>query len=820
MNIFYCFYVIIKSICNMFTESEYEYTIDVDYAIDRLHQILEDFVSFNMSISLERKAILQDTLIEDVKNINNTIYTLTLEDYNISNEYDQDYIYRYVAKLVDMEDDHPLYDIAMGLLYILIDNNLITAEDVLRSTIAMNDPNRFDMLFHILSERYDNNYAPIIFLNMIIYYNKISNRLISTINGISELQDIGEALIIGVRTMSFNEYELHRIITIFKRRLIMEEPNNDITLRQVLSNALIEAIGNDDIKLAIVIAPYLPLMSREDIIDNFQVSSKFNRIKHIREIETDNFIVDDIRSVVGERIEYISKGSYGEVWLYRNANGKEYAVKYVKSIDDVFKEVAIQKYLNQPCPHPNIMYPVKMQISPPIMAMPRADASMRNVLLSTKTSRQWAFYQIFRALKYIHSRHVWHLDIKPANILICGLGKHTGSSGKEEYKIPIYKLADFGLSLVYAAPGMNSTNVITPFWRPPELFLKYPDYTETVDVWSVGVMMVQSIINTTNIFNIQDLDYDIEAVLVIMDVIGSPPDVEYKKQVYDDIKMEILSERLRRQYLQHMDQQTKTIERRIDSLGINDPDELEVIEACLRWPNQRMSASDILNLQYFKGLEDKINSFIPSCETSLYNSIDIMKMEQVRPSYRHISSASMKARESFLSKPDVSLNSFLSYRSLMYFYLLIDIYFTSPININNNFPHIYTACVIISTMLDTNSYSDIDWILEEMKMSDDYDIVMGIINDIVRYLDFDMIFPSYYDFIKEYTNTYKMVIYRAVITILKSYEYTIEKYTPEMISRVAIEYVYRKNNLEFNIPGEDKLLTPEIYNYINDNIEF
>ncbi|CAD6884689.1 unnamed protein product, partial [Tilletia caries] len=95
----------------------------------------------------------------------------------------------------------------------------------------------------------------------------------------------------------------------------------------------------------------------------------------------------------------------------------------------------------------------------------------RNFSLQTLTS---FLRQILEGLHYLHEhRKFAHFDLKPENILV----------DKNER----IRLADFGLSRPPNEPDPQRT-VVTCEYRPPEVFLRSPSLSVTVDIWSFGVV--------------------------------------------------------------------------------------------------------------------------------------------------------------------------------------------------------------------------------------------------------------------------------------------------------------------------------------------
>nr|XP_043635826.1 uncharacterized protein LOC122606978 isoform X2 [Erigeron canadensis] len=128
-------------------------------------------------------------------------------------------------------------------------------------------------------------------------------------------------------------------------------------------------------------------------------------------------------------------------------------------------------------------------------------------------------WQLLMAVKACHDRNITHRDIKPENMIVCFEDQESGRclkgspSGNETYTTKM-RIIDFGSAMdeftkkhLYGSAG-PSRDEQTYEYMPPEAFLNATWYhgpasiTTKYDMWSIGVVIVELIIGSPNVFQI------------------------------------------------------------------------------------------------------------------------------------------------------------------------------------------------------------------------------------------------------------------------------------------------------------------------------
>mmetsp|Transcript_2999 Transcript_2999/g.6998 ORF Transcript_2999/g.6998 Transcript_2999/m.6998 type:complete len:359 (-) Transcript_2999:441-1517(-) len=113
--------------------------------------------------------------------------------------------------------------------------------------------------------------------------------------------------------------------------------------------------------------------------------------------------------------------------------------------------------------------------------------------------------QLLSALDHLHKNFIIHRDLKLANLLITSKGQ--------------LKVADFGLARYFGNPlGTYTPEVVTLWYRAPELLLNCNKYHTAVDMWATGCMFGEFLQNEPLLPG----GTEIEQMDLIFQLLGTP----------------------------------------------------------------------------------------------------------------------------------------------------------------------------------------------------------------------------------------------------------------------------------------------------------
>ena len=204
-------------------------------------------------------------------------------------------------------------------------------------------------------------------------------------------------------------------------------------------------------------------------------------------------------------IEEIGSGGYSEVylWVKESKDGEEeeqWIIKILKPTLDlnILREIKILELLKD---GPSIVRIIEAwkddeDDSPWIVFK---DSNMINLFevreIITPDDIRIFMYKIFEAINYAHSKGIMHRDMKIKNILV-NLSKKN------------LEIIDWGISEFYHPNFAYNTKISTKFYRAPELVVSYPYYDYSLDIWSIGVIFAELLLNKIPLLNpIGSLDY-------------------------------------------------------------------------------------------------------------------------------------------------------------------------------------------------------------------------------------------------------------------------------------------------------------------------
>jgi len=221
--------------------------------------------------------------------------------------------------------------------------------------------------------------------------------------------------------------------------------------------------------------------------------------------------------------QLIGTGSYGSVCeAFDSEKQRLVAIKRIGHMFEdlidckrILREIAILSELK----HGNIVQIYDI-VAPPNMltfdelyiVMEICDSDLKKLcrtdVVLTPLHINTLLYNLLVGLKYLHSAGIYHRDLKPANCLvnqdcsvkICdfGLSRAIGAEQLHLHALPNTPRGEgeeavtgVGVPHTQRLKRNLTGHVVTRWYRAPELILLQENYTEAIDIWSVGCIYAE-----------------------------------------------------------------------------------------------------------------------------------------------------------------------------------------------------------------------------------------------------------------------------------------------------------------------------------------
>merc|ERR1711934_199464 len=286
-----------------------------------------------------------------------------------------------------------------------------------------------------------------------------------------------------------------------------------------------------------------------------------------------------------EKLEKIGEGTYGVVYKAKDKeSGDIVALKKVRMGNEdegvpstALREIALLKEIQ----HPNTvgLLDVESSESKLYLIFEFCDSDLKKYMnnihgnLTAKLVKE-LMYQMSMGITYCHMHRLIHRDLKPQNILVDKKG--------------VLKLADFGLARAFTIPIETLTHeVVTLWYRAPEILLGGKHYSVGVDIWSIGCIFAE-LVTKQPLF---PGDSEIDELYRIFRVCGTPNETNWPSvSKLPDWKPTF--------------PQWKRVDMTASVVPTLEPAGVELLNAMLTYePSQRISGKVALTHSYFDGLD-------------------------------------------------------------------------------------------------------------------------------------------------------------------------------------------------------------------------
>ena len=300
-----------------------------------------------------------------------------------------------------------------------------------------------------------------------------------------------------------------------------------------------------------------------------------------------------------QKLEKIGEGTYGVVYKAKDRiTGEVIALKKIRleAEDEGIPSTAIREIsLLKELQHPNIvrLYDVVHTEKKLTLVFEYLDQDLKKYLDVCEGGLEEGImksflYQLLRGVAYCHHHRVLHRDLKPQNLLINREGE--------------LKLADFGLARAFGIPVRSYTHeVVTLWYRAPDVLLGSRKYSTPVDIWSIGCIFAE-MCNGRPLF---PGNSDTNQLDRIFQKLGVPDEVDYPGIAdlpdWPKVKSKLSSSAARR-----LKVAPSNVRRLVKSDNMITEAGINLLREMMKYdPAKRISARVAMEHPYFSDLEQK-----------------------------------------------------------------------------------------------------------------------------------------------------------------------------------------------------------------------
>lgn len=291
-----------------------------------------------------------------------------------------------------------------------------------------------------------------------------------------------------------------------------------------------------------------------------------------------------------QKIEKLGEGTYGVVYKCKNKEkGNFVALKRIRLESEeegvpctAIREISLLKELD----HPNIvrLNDVVHEEKKLTLVFEYLDEDLKKYIdenggqIPLETTKYF-LYQLLVGVSFCHERKVLHRDLKPQNLLI----------NKDTLQL---KLADFGLARAFGVPVRNFSNeVVTLWYRAPDVLLGSRKYSTPIDIWSAGCIFGEMMTGKPMFPGSNESD----ELRLIFKALGTPTEKTWPEVVdLPDWKKQTISS-----------YPAKKLSELVPGL---DKDGYDLLDQMLQYePSKRITASTALKHPFFDSLKTEVS---------------------------------------------------------------------------------------------------------------------------------------------------------------------------------------------------------------------